>query len=112
MPNKTKTAFNAVLIGTGGLFGLWALAALLGGLHRVDWQVTELLRQGLIASGLIQPIHTLVEFYSHIKGVEYLICVVFFVAFPIFYQYVDKKKTHITMSIKTNTSKEKQSNNN
>lgn len=105
MPNKTKTAFNALLMGTGGFFGLWALAALLGGLHRVNWQVTELLRQGLIASGLIQPIHTLVEFYSHIKGVEYVICVVFFVAFPIFYQYVDKKKSHITMSVDSSSNK-------
>lgn len=73
----------------GSLVGLWAFAALLGGLRQADWQVTELLRQYMIATGMIQPFHTLVDFYSHIKGVEYLICVAFFVAFPLFYRYVN-----------------------
>lgn len=83
------------MIGTGCLFGLWALAAMFGGLRQVDWQVTELMRQYLVASGMIQPIHTMVDFYTHIKGIEYIICVAFFVAFPVFFQYVEKRKTHI-----------------
>lgn len=86
---KATYAMGAV----GGLFGLWALAALVGGLHRVDWQVTELVRQYLVATGMIRPIHTLVDFYSHIKGIEYLICVAFFVAFPIFFKYLEKTET-------------------
>lgn len=45
----------------------------------------------LIISGSRNPLHTVVDFYTHIKGVEYLICVAFFVAFPIFYKYVDKR---------------------
>ncbi|MFW2365806.1 MAG: hypothetical protein ACN4GW_05275 [Desulforhopalus sp.] len=96
--SMTKTV-TALLIGTGSFFGLWAMAALLGGLHRVDWQFTELIRQYFIATGMIQPIHTLVDFYTHIKGIEYIICVAFFVAFPIFFKYVDRRekriKTHL-----------------
>jgi len=98
MATKNIKPVAIVLISIGGLFGLWALASLMGALYRVNWQLTELARQYLVASGMIQPIHTLVDFYTHIKGVEYIICVVFIVAFPIFFQYVDKRKTHITSS--------------
>jgi hypothetical protein len=98
MATKNMKPVTTVLISTGCLFGLWALASLMGGLYRVNWQVTELVRQYLVASGMIKPIHTLVDFYTHIKGIEYIICVVFFVAFPLFFQYVDKRKTHITTS--------------
>jgi hypothetical protein len=92
---KNIKPVGAIMIGTGGLFGLWALAAMIGGLHRVNWQPAELLRQYLVASGMIQPIHTMVDFYTHIKGIEYIICVMFFVAFPVFFRYVEKRKTHI-----------------
>lgn len=105
MANMVKRNVNPaerLMIGVGGLFGLWALAALTAGLHQVNWQVTELMRQYLIATGLIQPLHTLVDFYSHIKGIEYIICVVFFVAFPVFFQYVEKRKIHITASAGAN----------
>jgi hypothetical protein len=95
MAIREMKSVKTVLVGTGCFFGLWAFAALLGGLHRVNWQVTELMRQYLVASGMIQPIHTMVDFYTHIKGIEYIICVLFFVAFPVFFQYVEKKKTHI-----------------
>lgn len=37
--------------------------------------------------GVVQ-IGTLVEYYDYIKAVEYLICVGFLVAFPIFYKNV------------------------
>ena len=98
MATKNINPVATVLIGTGCFFGLWALASLMGGLYRVNWQVTELARQYLVASGMIQPIYTLVDFYTHIKGIEYIICVAFFVAFPVFFQYVDKRKTHIKLS--------------
>ena len=98
MTIKSMKSVKTVLVGSACFFGVWAIAALMGGLSQVNWQVTELVRQYLIASGMIQPIHTLVDFYTHIKGIEYIICVAFFVAFPIFYQYVDKRKTHITTS--------------
>jgi len=95
MAIKDIKPVGALMIGTGGLFGLWALAAMIGGLHRVNWQPVELVRQYLVASGMIQPIHTMVDFYTHIKGIEYIICVMFFVAFPVFFRYVEKTKTTI-----------------
>jgi len=96
MARREKKLVGPLLIGTGILFGLWAAASFLGGLSRVDWQITELARQYLVASGMIQPLHTLVDFYTHIKGIEYIICVVFFVAFPVFFKYLEKReKSHI-----------------
>ncbi len=38
--------------------------------------------------GEVQEVFTLVDFYQYIKGVEYLICVAFFIAFPMFYRYL------------------------
>ena len=91
-----------LMIGGGSIFCLWAAAVLFSALHQVNWQVTELARQYLVATGMIQPIHTLVDFYTHIKGIEYIICVAFFVAFPIFFQYLEKRKTHITTPNRVN----------
>lgn len=38
--------------------------------------------------GQVKEIFTLVDFYQYIKGVEYLICLGFFVGFPVFYRYI------------------------
>lgn len=40
--------------------------------------------------GRVVQVHTLVDYYNYIKAVEYLICIGFFVAFPIFYKNVIK----------------------
>jgi hypothetical protein len=54
----------------------------------------------LTAVGHVQEVFTLVDFYQYIKGVEYLICVAFFVGFPMFYRYINSSpdagapKTH------------------
>ena len=40
------------------------------------------------AIGQIKSVYTLVDFYQYIKTVEYLICVAFFVGFPMFYRYM------------------------
>jgi len=46
---------------------------------------------GLFASiGEMKEVFTLVDYYQYIKGVEYLICVAFFVGFPMFYRYINK----------------------
>ena len=37
-------------------------------------------------------VYTLVDFYNYIKAVEYLICIGFFVTFPLFYKHVIKTK--------------------
>ena len=43
--------------------------------------------------GQIKSVHTLVDFYQYIKGVEYLICLAFFVGFPAFFRYLHKERS-------------------
>jgi hypothetical protein len=43
----------------------------------------------LSSVGQVKEVFTLVDYYSYIKGVEYLICVAFFVGFPMFYRYIN-----------------------
>jgi hypothetical protein len=86
---SSKTASN-VILAMGLLVCLWVGAALIAALSQSNWSISGLAGQYMEATGMIKPMHTLVDFYTHIKGIEYLICVAFFVAFPAFYQYVNK----------------------
>lgn len=90
MTERTSNRAGKIVLGFGAVIGLWATAALIGGLSQAG-SVTELVRQYMVATGMIKPLHTLVDYYTHIKGIEYLICVAFFVAFPVFYNYVNKE---------------------
>lgn len=45
----------------------------------------------LSSVGEVKEVFTLVDYYSYIKSMEYLICVAFFVGFPIFYRYINKE---------------------
>jgi hypothetical protein len=38
--------------------------------------------------GKVEQIYTVVDFYTYIKGLEYLICLLLFAIFPIFYRYI------------------------
>ena len=40
--------------------------------------------------GHVKEVFTLVDYYQYIKGVEYLICISFFVGFPFYYRYINK----------------------
>ncbi len=82
--------FRHATIFLGAMFALWSSAAVLSGLAQVNWQVSELIRQYLLAVGLIQEFHTMTDFYTHIKGVEYIVAVMFLVGFPIFYSSLNK----------------------
>ncbi|MCM2265968.1 MAG: hypothetical protein NDI73_12340 [Desulfuromonadales bacterium] len=44
--------------------------------------------QLLTQIGEFHQVYTLVDFYQYIKGVEYLICLAFFISFPMFYRYL------------------------
>lgn len=88
---KRMTAIKFASIFLGSLITLWSSAAVLSGLAQVHWQVSELLRQYLVAVGLMQEFHTMSDFYTHIKGVEYIIAVLFLGAFPAFYSYLNKQ---------------------
>jgi len=50
----------------------------------------DIFRQFFGSIGEITKVCTLCDFYNYIKAVEYLICVGFFVTFPLFYKYVIK----------------------
>ena len=46
----------------------------------------------LSSVGEVKEVFTMVDYYSYIKTVEYLICVAFFVGFPMFYRYINKSE--------------------
>lgn len=93
--NSKRIAWHAAIF-CGTLISIWSSAAFLSALSQVNWQLSELLRQYLIAVGLMQEFHTLSDFYTHIKGVEYIIAVVFLGAFPVFYSYLNSSKGRLT----------------
>lgn len=41
--------------------------------------------------GNVTEVFTLVDYYTYIKGVEYLICLAFFCTFPMFYRYISRE---------------------
>ena len=91
-----RIAWHASIF-TGTVISIWSVAAFLSGLAQVNWQLSELLRQYLIAAGLMQEFHTLSDFYTHIKGVEYIIAVLFLSTFPAFYTYINRSKERIVI---------------
>ncbi|MBC8207890.1 MAG: hypothetical protein H8E79_01835 [Desulfobulbaceae bacterium] len=92
MTTKSTSTGSKVILGMGAIISLWVAAAFTGALYQVNWSVSELARQYMVATGMIKPLNTMVDFYTHIKGIEYLICVAFFVAFPVFFKYINKEK--------------------
>jgi hypothetical protein len=90
-----RMAWHAAIF-CGTVISIWSVAAFLSGLAQVNWQVSELLRQYLITVGLMQEFHTLSDFYTHIKGVEYIIAVLFLGAFPAFYTYLNRSTGGVT----------------
>jgi hypothetical protein len=48
----------------------------------------ELISKFFNAIGEVDQVFTVVDFYQYIKGVEYLICIAFFIVFPMFYRYI------------------------
>ena len=88
--SKSKTA-GRIIFGVGSMMFLWlGVAPIVSALSSVGWSVSALAGQYMSAIGMVKPLHTLVDYYTHIKGIEYLICVAFFVAFPVFFKYVNK----------------------
>ena len=88
--NKSSKTASRIILAAGSLMCLWVAAALTSALSSVGWSVSELAGQYMVAIGMVKPLHTLVDYYTHIKGIEYLLCVAFFVAFPVFFKYVNK----------------------
>jgi hypothetical protein len=87
---KKTGIFFGIVTGLAGAFGIWAIMAFVAGLSSVNFSVGEMARQFLVATGNVGEYETLVDFYTHIKGVEYLMAGAFFVAFPVYFKYIDK----------------------
>ena len=50
----------------------------------------SLINQVAGSVGEVKQLYTMVDFYSYIKALEYLICIGFFVGFPAFFRYINK----------------------
>ncbi len=83
---------SAIILTLGCIVALWAGSAMMAGIMATGG-VFALAGQYMEAVGMVKPLHTLVDYYTHIKGIEYLICVAFFVAFPVFFKYVNTSPT-------------------
>lgn len=88
--NKFKISF-VVFIGSMALtMGIWGIAGLITGLNASGWSITTMALSYMSALGMTNEYSTLVDFYTHIKGVEYLIAGAFFIAFPLYFKYMNK----------------------
>lgn len=93
--NKKGRTYMYAIAAVGTAFGVWALAAFTSLLAQMDWSLSEVLRQYMIATGALQEHETFVDYYTHIKGVEYIIAVAFLGLYPAYYKFVNRTKASI-----------------
>ena len=55
----------------------------------------SIMNQIATSIGEVKQLYTVVDFYSYIKALEYLICIGFFVGFPAFYRYINKSSDEV-----------------
>jgi hypothetical protein len=60
---------------------------LLGLISQADWA-----KSIMLGMGMIKPMHTQVDYYTYIKGIEYLLCVYFLFIFPVFFMFINNVK--------------------
>jgi hypothetical protein len=63
------------------------LIMLFGFIFQAEWA-----KNFMIGVGMIKPMHTQVDYYSYVKGIEYLLCVYYFLIFPVFFMFINHKK--------------------
>jgi len=88
--NQKGNVAQKVMLFILGVIAIWVGAAFASDLAHSNGQVSQVIGQYFVSIGLVKDMHTLVDFYTHIKGVEYLICVVLFFAFPAYYIYMKR----------------------
>ena len=59
---------------------------MLGFIFQAEWA-----KNFMVGVGMIKPMHNQVDYYTYIKGIEYLLCVYYFMVFPVFFIFVNKK---------------------
>jgi len=87
---KQGRAFTYTISAIGLAFGAWAAIAFTSLLAQSGWSIGEVLTQYMVATGAIGEKQTLVDYYTHIKGFEYIIAVAFLGLFPVFFKYVNQ----------------------
>jgi len=80
---------NIILLAIGSIFCLWASSAIVAGIVSAGGFVS-FASMFMSSIGLTTTCFTLVDFYTSIKGIEYIICAMFFVAFPLFFSFINK----------------------
>lgn len=90
--NQGSRTAMAVMLGIGGAIGVWAALTMGFALAQANWHVGEMLLQYMMAVGMLKEHATWVDFYTYIKGVEYLIVVSFLVLFPVFFRYLNRTR--------------------
>jgi len=90
---------HKIILGALGTFGVlimaWATSGLISALSFAGWSPAVLLGQYFTAIGAPE---TLVEHYTQIKGVEYVICAAFLGTFPLFYKYLGTAKRPVRIN--------------
>ena len=81
--NQTTPVNTILMIGISIMVAIF----MLGFIFQAGWA-----EKFMIAVGMIRPMHSQVDYYTYVKGIEYLLCVGFFVTFPVFYMFFKKKK--------------------
>lgn len=90
--NKDRGVFLGIITGIAGALGVWSLIAFVSGLASVDFYVAEMGQHYLSATGTLYQYHSMVDFYSRIKGLEYLIVGAFFLVCPALFIYLGSKE--------------------
>jgi hypothetical protein len=63
------------------------LIMLFGFIFQAEWA-----KEFMIGVGMIKPMHTQVDYYTYVKGIEYLLCFYYFLIFPVFFMFVNHTK--------------------
>ena len=87
---KEAMALTAAIGILGVVFGVWAFTAFTSLFAQLGWSPGEVLRQYMVATGALAEHETLVDYYTHIKGAEYIIAVAFLGLYPVYYKFVNR----------------------
>ena len=88
---KKSKGLAISILAIAGVITVWAGSALCSDVVHAKEQTSGLLNF-LNSIGLIKTKETLVDFYTYIKGVEYLLVVIFLCFFPLYYKFLGGKK--------------------
>lgn len=79
------------MLAVAGVITVWAGSALCSDVVHVNEQTSRLLTF-FNSIGLNKVKVTLVDYYTYIKGIEYILVVIFLCFFPLFYKFLCPKK--------------------